>query len=97
MKPSFGGPEEDPARVSSHSMQKGPNSADIEIFNQELQNQINQGSIEEKDSDELQRASKRSIEVNQLDENNAEEAAAGAQAEHRRRADEYQSVETAED
>lgn len=46
MKPSVGGQEEDPARVSSHSMQKGPNSADIEIFNQELQNQINQDTLE---------------------------------------------------
>lgn len=46
MKPSAGGPEEDPARASSHSLQKAPNSADIEIFNQELQNQINQDSID---------------------------------------------------
>lgn len=93
MKPSAGGQEEDPARISSHSMQKGPNSTDIEVFNQELQNQINQG-IDERHEDELMRTSKRSIEVNQLDENHVEEPAVGPSAEQHQAADEYNSVET---
>ena len=77
MKPSFGGQEEDPARASSHSMQKGPNSADIEIFNQELQNQINQDSVEPADgkAEAQQRPAQRPTAADQVGENNNRESA----------------------
>ena len=41
MRPSFGTPEEDILnQASNQSFIKGSNSGDMEIFNEELQNQI---------------------------------------------------------